>query len=302
MEDKREIIINDAASKLLNMFETGQMPDAVTRTIIQKQAGDHKPSHSWSLGNQILMLANETEDARGFKQWQEVERNVTKGAKAFYILVPIVRKVTTKDIEVDKITGKETEVEKEKTFIRGFKGIPVFRLEDTEGKPLPVINYQPRELPPLWEAAKGLGLDVQYKPAANKNTYGSFYFMKGKIELYTHDTKTFLHELAHAAHNTFIPLKGGQDPKQEMVAEMSSAVLMQMYDIKGYEKHNFDYIRAYAKSHDAAGVVKEIMGVMNEVEKVVNIILDHARIKEKEQGKVIEIERPSKAREIEIER
>ena len=192
MEDKREMIINDAASKLLNMFETGQMPDAVARTMIQKQAGDHKPSHSWSLGNQILMLANNTEDARGFKQWQEVERNVTKGAKAFYILAPIIRKVTTKEIEADKTTGKEKEVEKEKTFIRGFKGIPVFKVEDTDGKPLPAIDYQPAELPPLWEAAKGLGLEVNYKAVAGQNAYGAFYFMQGKIELYTHDLKKYL--------------------------------------------------------------------------------------------------------------
>lgn len=300
MEDKRKAIIDDAAQKLLQMFETGQMPEAAARTIIQKQTSDHKPCHSWSLGNQILMIANDTEDARGFKQWQEAERNVQKGAKAFYILAPMTRKVKTKEIEIDKTTGKEKEVEKEKTFIRGFKGIPVFRLEDTQGKPLPEIDYKPAELPPLWEAAKNLNLGVQYKPAVNESTYGSFYFMKGKIELYTHDTKTFFHELAHAAHHTFMPLKGGQDPKQEMVAEMSSAVLMVMYDIKGYEKHSFDYIRNYAKSHDAKGVVKEIMGVMNEVEKVVNVILDYARVKERDN--VIEIDRPRTNREAELER
>ncbi|KUO52340.1 MAG: hypothetical protein APF76_04710 [Desulfitibacter sp. BRH_c19] len=286
-EDKRDIIINDAAYKLLKMFETGHMPVAVARTMIQKQAGDSKPCHNWSLGNNLLMIANNTEDARGFKQWKEVDRHVTKGAKAFYILAPITKKITKKEIEVDKTTGKETEVEKQKTFIKGFRGIPVFNVEDTTGKPLPEINYQPAELPPLWEAAKELGLDVQYKPAVNESTYGSFYFMKGKIELYTHDTKTFFHELAHAAHGTFVELKGGQDPKQEIVAEMSSAVLMQMYDVKGFEKHNFDYIKSYAKSNDSAGVVKEIMGVLNEVEKTVEIILEHARTREKDQQIVI---------------
>jgi len=36
--------------------------------------------------------AHDTEDARGFRQWQKVGRRVKKGAKAFYILAPIRKK------------------------------------------------------------------------------------------------------------------------------------------------------------------------------------------------------------------
>jgi len=92
--------------------------------------------------------AHDTEDARGFRQWQKIGRRVKKGAKAFYILAPIRKKVPVKiRREVERINENgETEiVEVEETIyvdkLVGFKSIPVFRYEDTEGKPLPEENF-----------------------------------------------------------------------------------------------------------------------------------------------------------------
>src|SRR4029453_13860350 len=89
--------------------------------------------------NQLLMYLHGTTDARGFKHWKSVGRNVEKGSKAFYILGPFKR-----TIERENADGETERV----TFIRGFIGIPVFRLEDTEGAELPPPpDYRPAERP-----------------------------------------------------------------------------------------------------------------------------------------------------------
>jgi hypothetical protein len=64
------------------------------------------------------------EDARGFRQWKEVNRQVRAGEKAFHILIPLTKKVD------DREGGKEGVV----TY--GFKTAPVFGYCQTEGKPL----------------------------------------------------------------------------------------------------------------------------------------------------------------------
>jgi hypothetical protein len=66
---------------------------------------------------------------------------VVKGARAIYILGPITAKVPAKDA----VTGEPTEA----TIIRGFKAIPVFRVEDTEGTPV-VRSRLPTARPPRW--------------------------------------------------------------------------------------------------------------------------------------------------------
>src|SRR3989337_2329397 len=74
-------------SELVTMFELGALPDAIAQTRIIRERHD-RPMAEWSLGNQLLALVHGTNDARGFKQWHEVDRQVKKGARALYILGP----------------------------------------------------------------------------------------------------------------------------------------------------------------------------------------------------------------------
>jgi hypothetical protein len=68
------------------------------------------------------MYLNNTEDARGFRQWQQAGRRVNKGSKAFYILAPMFKKVEENGEEFQQLIG--------------FRSVPVFRVEDTEGTPI----------------------------------------------------------------------------------------------------------------------------------------------------------------------
>lgn len=265
----------EALTRLLEMFRTGDLPAAVARTVITDKTGKAaKPSDKWSLGNRLLMLAAGTEDARGFNQWQEVGRYVKKGAKAIYILAPITKKKLVRRTETDPETGEIQVIEEERTVITGFRGVPVFRYEDTEGRPLPEADYDPPEPPPLFDVAWKFVGSVQYRPFIG-GYYGYFNPAKREIVLNTQDASTFFHELAHAVHHTLKPggLKGGQHADQEVVAEVVAATLCEMYGFKGYIWHGWQYVKAYA-SQDDQQALKAVMGVLAEVEKVLEIILN----------------------------
>ncbi|WAH39332.1 hypothetical protein [Alicyclobacillus dauci] len=70
------------------MWETGDLPKALAKTMLGRQAGN-RPCDAWCLANQIIMIVSGTEDACGFNQWQEVGRRVKKGAKAICIFGPL---------------------------------------------------------------------------------------------------------------------------------------------------------------------------------------------------------------------
>jgi len=259
--------VEKAIKQLLECFQSGKLPAAIARTVIQKRSGGGKPSDRWSLGNNILMLIHGTNDARGYRQWEDVGRRVKKGAKAFYILGPCTKK---KVVKVTDENGEEKE--EEKVIITGFKAIPVFRYEDTEGKEIPMVDYAPKDLPPLINVARKFGIEIQYAPFSEK-FFGCYNPGAKLITLCTHDVKTFFHELAHAVHGTFKTLKTGQDRDQEIIAETVAAVLCQLYDVDGYIPHSYSYIAGYAQSKSADETVKAIMKVLADVERILNIIL-----------------------------
>lgn len=265
-----------ALEKILEMFKSNSAPAAIARTMIRRLDNDGSlPSDAWSISNQILMLISGTEDARGFKQWEAVGRKVKKGAKAIYILAPCTKKITKEEINQD--TGEKTS--KDINVILGFKGIPVFKYEDTEGEELPTRSgsYNPNQLPPLYDVAQQWGIKVTYAPG------GSSYYGctngKDNIKLCTYEEKTFYHELSHCAHSQIRGgLKGGQHADQEIVAEFSAAVLAEMY---GGSMHgnSWDYIKGYS-GHDANKALKNIFALINEIEQVISLILATANDQE----------------------
>jgi hypothetical protein len=123
---------------IIQRFKIGDIPEAVAFSVFPIA---DIPSARWSKLNRIVMFLSGTQDARGFRQWEEAGRKVKKGSKAIYILVPNFRSIE------DEKSGSERNV------IIGFMARPVFRLEDTDGEPL---EYEQVELPdlPLTDCAK----------------------------------------------------------------------------------------------------------------------------------------------------
>jgi len=69
--------IREVMETVLKVFEKN--PEKVALAVFK---GNGKSSDAWSFFNCLIMLMNNTEDARGFRQWQKVGRRVKKGAKS----------------------------------------------------------------------------------------------------------------------------------------------------------------------------------------------------------------------------
>ena len=155
--------------------------------------------------------------------------------------------------------------------------MPVFRSEDTTGEPL---DYQNIELPelPLIQRAYDWGIEVKVVPG-NYRYYGYFAPARKEIALATPAEKTFFHELSHTAD--FIihgKLKPGQDPFQEITAELSAQALSRIAgkSIEDTTGNSFRYISRYAKKVKM-DPVKACLRVLSDCEKILNLIL-HGRV------------------------
>jgi antirestriction protein ArdC len=251
--------VKSVLNTILEKFKDGSVPDAVAYATFPEM---DVPSSNWSFFNRTIMfLCGGTADARGFRQWQEAKRYVKKGSRAFHILVPCFGKTKDKD------TGEDTEV------IRFFKAAPVFRVEDTEGEPLP---YEQIELPPLPLIEKAIAWGINVKAVPGNYKYYDSYSMKRKeIALATTEECVFFHELGHAAHEKVIgELKGGQVPYQEIVAELTAAALCKMVGKTANETlgNSYRYIESYAKELNQSPY-SACMKVLSQTEKVLALIL-----------------------------
>lgn len=244
--------IKKILDSLIEEFKNGTIPEAIS---IAKFPAIKIPSNSWSLMNQIIQLINQTKDSRGIRQWNYVNRRVKKRAKSFQILVPCFKK------------------EDDKQILAYFKTGNVFRVEDTEGEPLDYELIQVPDLP-LLDRAKEWGITVE-AIGGNDNFLGYYKSSAKIIALATPSEKTFFHELAHFADEKANgKLKGGQDPIQEIVAELGAQALCRMVgkDPQDTTGNSYRYIEHYAKEieitpHSAC------LRVLHRVDKALNLIL-----------------------------
>ena len=245
---------------IVDLFRSGEIPEAIHKATIE--ADPNLPFGRWSFGNQLTCLyIGKTKDARTFKQWKTVGRHVKKGSKAFHLWKPLVASKTNKK------TG-ETD-----SFCFGFGTFAVFRIEDTDGEP--VAALPPVDKLPLIDVAHAWGIDVNYE-AFGGYYLGAYMPDSDSIRLATLDESTFLHELAHAAHKRSKgSIEGGQHAGQEIVAELSAAVLAHHLGVEANLGNAYRYIDNYAKTIDKTPV-QACLAVMKEVSAVVKLIMDQA--------------------------
>jgi antirestriction protein ArdC len=223
--------------------------------------GAEIPCRHWSYLNQFMTYLSGTSDARGYRQWQEAGRQVKKGAHALYILVPMIYKARIE--EEDKII-QET--------LKGFKAMPVFRVEDTEGEELDyqkrITEFDPESLP-LIDVARSLGVTVS---AGLTGEASGFYVPALKaITMGCDDGQVFLHELSHAVDRA---LPGYKDDYafKEIVAELSSAFLASLYGAGVDIDNTAAYIQSWAgKGHVAfqvAAALERVEAIYRYVQSV----------------------------------
>jgi hypothetical protein len=150
---------------------------------------------------------------------------------------------------------------------------PVFRYEDTDGEPW---EYEPVEVPnlPLMDRAEEWGIAVDAIPG-NYGYYGYYSSGQRKIALATEEETVFFHEIAHCAHEKVRGnLKSGQDPLQEIVAELAAQALCRIVGKQPRDTlgNSHQYIERYAEQLDMKPY-SACLRVLMETEKVLNLIL-----------------------------
>src|SRR5206468_3050247 len=113
--------------------------------------------HDYSFGN-ICLIVTQRPDATqvaGYRSWQALGRQVRKGELGLKILAPCVRKVE------DQGTGETIR------RVVAFRAVSVFDISQTEGEPLPALEYRQLEgeAPDLADhlcgVAMGAGLEIR---------------------------------------------------------------------------------------------------------------------------------------------
>lgn len=271
MQQSKEQQWQEALSGIMQEFQQGTIPEAIALAMFPQA---DIPSAKWSLLNRLLMILEGTSDARGIKQWNKVGRKVKKGAKAFRIFAP--RIIRVKPQQPAKADEDEDQEIKGQQRLAGFLLIPVFKVEDTEGEPL---IYETLEVPdlPLMEVARAWDLEVKAIPG-NTWFYGSFQASTGEISLASPEEKVFFHELAHSGHSRLGRLKDSAPWQREMVAELSAAVLCRVCGRQPDENlgESFGYLERQAKKAGLT-VTQACLGVLSEVEAVLNLVFSAAR-------------------------
>lgn len=216
--------------------------------------GEEIPCQKWSYLNRVLVTLNGTSDARGIRQWNEKGRSIKKGASAFYIFVPMFR------------TEKDNATETDAKVLSGFRLMPVFRMEDTEGKELEYIRRMKKldvDKLPLSEIAKKLDLTIQ--KGISNNAAGSFNPVKKVITMSANNPQVFLHELSHAIDYTLGNYEKTDYAFGEVVAELSSAFLGSLYGINVDLNNTKAYIQGWSgKEH----VAFKVLSAMQRVEEI----------------------------------
>ncbi|RPI19470.1 MAG: antirestriction protein [Ignavibacteriae bacterium] len=259
--------VKEVLDTLLSEFKNGTIPEAVAYAMFPIP---NIPSASWSMLNRLMMFFHGTEDARGYRQWQAVGRQVKKGSHSFDILVPVFIK--------QKSETADNEITDEKTILKGFCCGCVFKVEDTEGKPL---DYQKLVVPqfPLIEKAKALGVEIH--ATGGNDAYNGYYDPRMKIiALATPEEKTFFHELCHAVdHKLKGTLKRGQDPVQEITAELAAQALCRIVGKDGSRHfgNTYRYIESYAKDLSITPQAAVIQ-VLSEVDAILKYLLQGRQV------------------------
>lgn len=260
----------EVADRIIEAFkEPDKLPNALAPIFIHRK--DDRPCRRWSWHNQLLAALSGTSDARGIRQWNTAGRNLRKGCKAIWILGPCIKNITTKSDGAEETTRQA---------LIGFRAIPVFAVEDTEGDPLPEDEHANwvRDLP-LVDVAKAWGIHVDTYTHSGNTPLGYYRFSAtgGRaIMLGTENLTTWLHELIHAADHRVGGLKEAQWHK-EVVAELGAAILAQCLG----QEHEADlggaysYIETYA-SREGKPAVKACIDVLDRTCECVSLVLNEA--------------------------
>jgi antirestriction protein ArdC len=153
--------------------------------------------HDYSFGNVCLIVSQRPDATQiaGYRAWQSLGRQVRKGEHGIRILAPCVRKVE------DAQTGERT------ARVVWFRGVSVFDVSQTDGEPVPDLEYRPLdgECPDLSDSLCGVAMAAGLEIRRERLTGGKHGYLSRSERLIVVDTeqsgamaaKVVAHELGH---------------------------------------------------------------------------------------------------------
>ena len=268
---------HEVATAIVDRFETGDVPAALATVFVHRD--DNVPCRAWSWNNRFIVAIHGTADARGFNQWKEVGRSVSKGAKAMHILAPCIVAKKASD-------ASEEGDEASRGVLVGFRAVPVFALQSTDVRDPDAWDKanagnaaEEKRLAdlPLRAVADSWGLKVSSYAGRDGSAYG-WYRHGEAIALGVENLVVWAHELVHAADDRLGTLTKGRGQKvdNEVVAQLGAAVILTMLGFTRDADLGFtrDYIAGYAG--DVEKGARACMQLVDRVCKAVDLILTTA--------------------------
>jgi hypothetical protein len=238
-------MVQQVAEEIVRAFRDGTVPKALAQVFIHFRIDC--PAQKWSFRNRFIAALHGHPDARGFRQWQEIGRQVRKGERAFRILAPCVCKAKEDDPDNGISEGDPV--------LRGFRPVAVFGYGQTEGDPIPEYEEADEflEALPLIEVAHTWDIQVLTFTAGASGKLGFFSESSNRIGVGVYNASTWCHELIHAAdaRRGSISPRPGQQLDNEVVAELGGAVLLECLGqtVDSDRGGAFQYIERYAEKH-----------------------------------------------------
>jgi len=195
--------------------------------------------HSYSFNNVLLIAAQRPDASRvaGYRAWQKLSRQVKRGERAIRILAPC----RVKCREIESATGTESAFR-----VVGFKWASVFDVSQTEGEPIPELEYRSLEgaapvgmLDLLERSASDAGLRIEYRMPEIVGAHGYLQRSQSLIVIDPDQSpamraKVLAHELGHAFDPWLIENPDAYSAHRgdcESVAEATAFVLCSVYGI-----------------------------------------------------------------------
>lgn len=164
--------------------------------------------HRYSASNNLLILMQKPEATRvgGYRVWQSLGRQVRKGERGISILAPRTVRMDVTDNNGKPVLDDKGKPKKAARCV-GFTTATVFDVSQTEGDPLPSVDVELSETPPvgfredLEAAIRATGFEVSYEKTGS--AANGFTDPEGKRVVISPDmspaqqAETLAHELGH---------------------------------------------------------------------------------------------------------
>lgn len=260
---------------------------------------------NYSLNN-MLLIAQQMPHATmvmGYKGWQELGRQVSKGEKGIKILAPIFKKVEKEKIdpETNEVVRDEKGniIKEKKDILVGFRNVSVFDISQTTGKEIPsprdIMSQRLKDGNTMKELyqdffnhiLKTESYDLK-EQETDSGVGGYFKRDTNEIVISTNNNKNesekfrvLVHEYAHAKlHHKESPLKDLPRGHKEAQAESVAYIVCNYYGLE-IDGESLGYIATWAKD------IKLARQAMEEVQEVADSII--SQIDELQRDKVLEI-------------